>query len=440
MADDDDNDTPPASTELPIESWSEFNAKLRDDAGVDNSPLTVEKAATTRRRRDEAPTPENASERPIVRHKVSGDGPLTLNEAADSLQFSRGLKVRSDLLEAGYSEAQVDAHALSALENNQHPFHEPPPVEVKLPRDFGEDENEPLTVREAVEKKANWRADQERQKQEALAQLVGDAEAREAQQQQPEQQQPEPQQPEAPDPVQIERQQVAVERQVAEGLAQLSGVEVATFNQLDQFTRNALHAFQDIKSPQDLEALRQNNPQRFNQLQWAHEQTQKGQYRLAMLRQERQALQATRQAYEAAQLERWKKAQNAAIDAELPELRDPQTAAAFRQDVAGTLKSMGITEQHLQHHIFGPAIHSIEGQRLIADATRWRKAQERARQVRQVDISAANVTAIPRETLRRCLVGRAGGCRCEEYRLIRKKEEAEEALRIRQNEETLRAG
>jgi putative N-acetylmannosamine-6-phosphate epimerase len=59
---------------------------------------------------------------------------------------------------------------------------------------------------------------------------------------------------------------------------------------------------------------------------------------------------------------------------------------------------------------------------------------------RQVDISAANVTAIPRETLRRCLVGRAGGCRCEEYRLIRKKEEAEEALRIRQNEETLRAG
>ena len=58
---------------------------------------------------------------------------------------------------------------------------------------------------------------------------------------------------------------------------------------------------------------------------------------------------------------------------------------------------------------------------------------------KHVDISAANVTAIPRETLRRCLVGRAGGCWCEEYKLIRKKEEAEEALRIR-NEETLRAG
>jgi hypothetical protein len=59
---------------------------------------------------------------------------------------------------------------------------------------------------------------------------------------------------------------------------------------------------------------------------------------------------------------------------------------------------------------------------------------------KHVDISAAGVTAIPRETLRRCLVGRAGGCRCEEYRLIRKKEEAEEALRIKQHEETLRAG
>ena len=47
---------------------------------------------------------------------------------------------------------------------------------------------------------------------------------------------------------------------------------------------------------------------------------------------------------------------------------------------------MGVTEQHLQHHIFGPALHSIEGQRLLADATRWRRAQERARQVRQTPL------------------------------------------------------
>jgi hypothetical protein len=136
MADDDDNDTPSPSTDLPVESWSEFNAKLRDAAGVDNSPLTVEEAATTRRPREEAPTPENASDRPIVRHKVKGDGPLTLNEAADSLQFSRGLKLRSDLIETGYSEAQVDAHAAAVLENETNPLREPPPVEVKLPRDY----------------------------------------------------------------------------------------------------------------------------------------------------------------------------------------------------------------------------------------------------------------------------------------------------------------
>jgi hypothetical protein len=77
VADDDDNDTPPASTDLPIESWSEFNAKLADAAGVDKSPLaSPEEAAASRPRRQEAPTPENAFERPIVRHKVNGDGPL----------------------------------------------------------------------------------------------------------------------------------------------------------------------------------------------------------------------------------------------------------------------------------------------------------------------------------------------------------------------------
>ena len=99
MADDDDNDTPSPSTDLPIESWSEFNAKLKDAAGVDNSPLaSAEEAAITRRRRvDEAPTPENASDRPIVVHKSKGDGPLSLNEAVDSLQFSRGQKLRADL-------------------------------------------------------------------------------------------------------------------------------------------------------------------------------------------------------------------------------------------------------------------------------------------------------------------------------------------------------
>src|SRR3981189_2838813 len=189
MADDDDNDTPPASTELPIESWSEFKAKLEDAAGVDKSSLTPEQGANSRPRRQEAPTPENAFERPIVKHKSKGDGPLSLNEAADSLQYSRGLKLRSDLLETGYTDEQVDAHAAAVLENDQNPLHEPPPVEVKLPRDFGEEEDEPLTAREAVDKMADWRADQERQKQQALAELVGDAEAREAQQQQPEPQQ-----------------------------------------------------------------------------------------------------------------------------------------------------------------------------------------------------------------------------------------------------------
>ena len=51
---------------------------------------------------------------------------------------------------------------------------------------------------------------------------------------------------------------------------------------------------------------------------------------------------------------------------------------------------------------------------------------------KHVDISAANVTAIPRETLRRCLVGRGGGCRCEEYKIIQAKLDAEKQLAERQ--------
>jgi hypothetical protein len=150
VADDDDNDTPPASTDLPIESWSEFKAKLEDAAGVDKSSLTPEEGANSRPGRQEAPTPENAFERPIVKHKSKGDGPLSLNEAADSLQYSRGLKLRSDLLETGYTDEQVDAHAAAVLENDQNPLHEPPPVEVKLPLSVRKRTSRSLRVRPPI--------------------------------------------------------------------------------------------------------------------------------------------------------------------------------------------------------------------------------------------------------------------------------------------------
>ena len=57
-----------------------------------------------------------------------------------------------------------------------------------------------------------------------------------------------------------------------------------------------------------------------------------------------------------------------------------------------------------------------------------------------VDERAAMVPGVPRASVENSMLARAGGCRCEEYRLIQAKLEAEEALRIRQNEETLRAG
>jgi hypothetical protein len=60
--------------------------------------LTPEAATAERvRRRQEEPTPENASERPIVVHKSSGDGPKTLRQATEDLAFSRGLGEKNSL-------------------------------------------------------------------------------------------------------------------------------------------------------------------------------------------------------------------------------------------------------------------------------------------------------------------------------------------------------
>jgi hypothetical protein len=50
------------------------------------------------------------------------------------------------------------------------------------------------------------------------------------------------------------------------------------------------------------------------------------------------------------------------------------------------MRVMGITQDHLNHHLFGPSLRSVEGQRLLADATRWRVAQQRAQQVRQTPV------------------------------------------------------
>jgi hypothetical protein len=103
----DDGEETNATTELPIASWRDFQKELEDGASVSRDSLTPQQATDeTVRRRQEEPTAENAFERPIVRLKSKG-GPQTLREASADLSFSRGFQKRAELLEAGYSEKEI---------------------------------------------------------------------------------------------------------------------------------------------------------------------------------------------------------------------------------------------------------------------------------------------------------------------------------------------
>jgi hypothetical protein len=114
---DTESETPSPTTELPIASWGDFRKELEEQHDVSHDDLTPEQAADSiRRRREETPTPENARERPIVVHKSQGEGPKTLRQAADDLAYSRGLKLREELLEAGHTEAEVALHGLEKVE------------------------------------------------------------------------------------------------------------------------------------------------------------------------------------------------------------------------------------------------------------------------------------------------------------------------------------
>jgi hypothetical protein len=60
---------------------------------------------------------------------------------------------------------------------------------------------------------------------------------------------------------------------------------------------------------------------------------------------------------------------------------------------------------------------------------------------KHVDAAAAAVPGVPRASVENSMLGRAGGCRCEEYRLIRKREtDAEELVRKQQADYALREG
>jgi hypothetical protein len=212
---DTESETPPA-VDFKIESYSDFQQALKDHVGASDHELSSEEVAddiTPRRQREEAPSPENASERPLVRMRSTGDGPLTLQEASDDIRFSRARQQGADLAASGYTQDQINEFARVKIDASLDglPDNPDPPVEVKLLDRFGE-EGEELTAHEAAEKLGAWREEQERQRQAELAELVGQPqEQAEAQQAQQPVEQPQSQPQLTPE--QAERQQLAQERQ-----------------------------------------------------------------------------------------------------------------------------------------------------------------------------------------------------------------------------------
>jgi hypothetical protein len=429
---DDQSETPPASNELPIESWSDYRAALEESAGVDKSDLTTEEAASQRRRRQEEPTPENASERPIVVVKSKG-GPLTLNEAADDLHFTHARKLGADLREWGLSDRQVDELAADSIAKGVRidPKMPPPPM-VEGIDEYGRKDDAPLTPDEAANQITDWRERHQAAQLEALQQLAGDAEVdRLAEQQQAQQAQPQPepqqQQPQQPDPVQTERAQIAKERAWVTHLAKMSGQEAALRNDLNQLGEAILAEFPSLRNgppnPADVEALRIQDPARHQKLMMADAMVRERQQKIAAVMQQQQAHEAQQaKAYEA-QLAAARARQDADFNQRaariLPNFE--QQRGQIQEAALQTLRAAGLSREDVTNLWSGTGhlvdMHSAAAQELLLKATLYDRAQARAHEIRQTPVPpvqrpgtyrAANDAASSVAELQRRL-GRANG-------------------------------
>ena len=90
--------------------------------------------------------------------------------------MSRAYKIGGDLRDAGMSEDQINEMAADVITRGERmdPL-APPPPEAKVLEHFGEDKKV-LTPTEAANELTNWRERHAQAQQEALAELVGEAE------------------------------------------------------------------------------------------------------------------------------------------------------------------------------------------------------------------------------------------------------------------------
>jgi hypothetical protein len=396
---DDQSETPPAggSTELPIESWSDYKRSLEES--VDKSDLTTEEAANTRRRQPDAESPESAHERPITVHRVKGGGELSLNEAADNIHYSRGLKLGQELRGAGFSEAQLDEMSSGALERAQRLDPKiPPPPEVKGLDEYGRVDDGPISVDEAANQLTDWRQRHAEAQQAELQEMIGEAEAAQraqAQQAQPEPAEPQQQQPQAPDPVQTERAQIAKERAWVTHLARMSGQEAALRNDLSQLGEAIYQEFPSLRNgppnPAEVEHLRQTDPARHQKLMMADQMVRERQQKIAAVTQQRQGQEA-QQARINAQARAAARAEQDRAFEQLASQHIPgwdRNHGQIRQQARTTLEAAGLSQAEI-HHLWNSDdtidAHSSALQLILAKAASWDMAQQKAQQARQANV------------------------------------------------------
>jgi hypothetical protein len=390
---DTESPTPPVS-ELSIVDPAEFRRQRLDDEERDD--LTVEDAASERRRQPDPESPEDASQRPLVVHKVAGKGPISVNEAVDATRWSRSYKLGAELREAGLSEAQIGQMAADAMERgeNVEPL-APPPPEVKGLDEYGREDDGPINVEEGANQLTDWRQRHAEAQQQELQELAGEAaqdRLAEAQAQQP-QPEAQPQQPQQPDPVQSERAQIAKERAWVESLKRIEGVEASWRHNYDQLRAEVAREFPGLSqaTAADVEQLRVQDPARFQRLAQYDAALKDRQQKIAALSAQR--MQREQQQEQAASAER--AAARAAEDAAFERLAAQhipnweRNHAEVRAQARTTLQNAGLSPEQLHYLWNGDHsidVHSSILQLVLAKAASWDLATEKARQVRQAPV------------------------------------------------------
>jgi hypothetical protein len=328
---------------------------------------------------------------------------MSLREAHFDLSFSKYQQLGKDLLDAGLSTKQVQEIGDAAVERdlNGEPI-APAPVELKVADSFGDEENKKiLTPTEAADEMTNARQRLAEAQAAEFAELVGEAQADQAEQaaqaaqQAPTEPQPQPHQ-QQPTPEQIERQQLAQERQRLAVLKRAEGIEVVLRNDYDQLVAAAVQEFPSLRNgppnPADVEQLRQADPARFQRLAQYDAALSDRQQKIATLAQQRQAHEVQQARVYEAQLAQARARQDADFEQRAARIvpNYGQQRGEIKEVALQTLQAAGLSRDDINNLWSGTShsidFHSAAAQEIVLKAALYDRAQARAHQIRQSNL------------------------------------------------------